>query len=321
MLRKGRVQTGVRPFNPYRDLGAVAELIGVAFGDRLDPAGRATLDEMRRAARWGALLGWLYSAGGMGSTQGFVWVEEGRIVGNVSLRRALEWNGFLVGNVAVHPDWQGRGIARALMETALDEISTQGGRWVGLEVEADNQVARRLYESEGFRQIGEVLHMLRPAGMPYAGKPSQCPALRRGRRRDSSALIDLVRAVIPMHQRPLLELRLEDYRLGWERTLDQFFEGRREAWWVIEEGGAVRAAVRVLRERGRIPDRLEILVAPEQSGRFEDVLVQWAIAGLRGAPRKAVEILLPNATDALVAALGAAAFQKLRVLVQMRLDL
>jgi ribosomal protein S18 acetylase RimI-like enzyme len=321
--RKVRVQTGVRRFDPYRDLGAVAELIGVAFGDRLDPAGQVALKEMRRAARWGALLGWLYYPGwsGMGATPGFVWVENGRVVGNISLRRTLERNGFLAGNVAVHPDWQGRGIASALMEAALDEIAAQGGSWVGLEVEADNQVARRLYDGEGFQEVGRVLHMLRPAGMFCDGKPPRQPSLRRGRSRDSSSLIDLVQAVVPEHSRPLLELRLQDYRPGWERALDQFLEGRHEAWWVIEDEGIVCAAVRILRERGDRPHRVEILVSPEYTGRFEDVLVQQAIIGLWGARRKAVEILLPNAVEVLIEALEVVGFQKLRVLAQMRLDL
>jgi hypothetical protein len=52
MLRKGHVQTGVRRFDPQRDLQAVAELIGIAFGDGLDPAGRVALADMRRVARW-----------------------------------------------------------------------------------------------------------------------------------------------------------------------------------------------------------------------------------------------------------------------------
>lgn len=323
MLRKGRVQTGVRRFDPYRDLEAVAELIGVAFGDGLDPAGQAALADMRRVARWGALLGWLYPPewGGLGSTSGFVWVEEKHVVGNVSLRRSPEWGGFLVGNVAVHPDWQGRGIASALMEAALDEIASQGGRWAGLEVEADNQVARRLYGGEGFQELGRVLHMLRPAGLPWDGVSPHHPALRRGRSRDSSALVDLLRAVVPEHLRPLLELRLQDYQPNWGRALDQFLEGRRETWWVIEDGGTVCAAVRVLRERRGYPDRLEVLVLPERSGCFENVLLQQALASLRGAPKKAVEVLLPNATDSLVTGLKAAGFEELRVLVQMRLDL
>lgn len=322
-LRKGRVRTGVRPFDPYRDLGAVAELIGIAFGDGLDPAGQAALADMRRVARWGALLGWLYPYewSGLGSTSGFVWVEDGGVVGNVSMRRSTEWGGFLVGNVAVLPDWRGRGIAGALMEAALDEIVSQGGRWAGLEVEVDNQVARRLYEGEGFQELGRVLHMLRPAGLPWNGMSPHHPSLRHGRGRDSSALIDLLRAVVPENLRPLLELRLRDYQPNWERALDQFLEGRREMWWVVEDSGAICAAARVLRERGRYPHRLEVLVSPEHTGRFESVLLQQAVASLRGAPKKAVEILLPNATESLVAELQAAGFKELRVLVQMRLDL
>ena len=323
MLRKGRVQTGVRSFDPYRDLGAVTELIGTAFGDNLDPAGRAALAEMRRVARWGMFFGWLYQTGWSSedSPPGFVWVEKGRIVGNVSLRRTPARGGFLVGNVAVHPDWQGRGIASTLMEAALDEIASLGGQWVGLEVDADNQVARRLYERLQFAEVSRMLHMLRPAGLPWNGEIPRCPSLRRGRHRDSEALVNLMQAVIPEYQRPLLELRLMDYRLSWERTLDHFLEGRREVWWVIEEQGAVCAAVRVLRERGGRPDRLEFLISSECGDRFEDILVRRAVSSLPGAPEKMIEVLLPNPGDALVTALRKAGFQELRMLIQMRRDL
>jgi ribosomal protein S18 acetylase RimI-like enzyme len=322
-LRKGRVRTGVRPFDPYRDLGAVAELIAVAFGDKLDPAGQAALAEMRRVVRWGPLLWWIYGPGwgSVSATAGFVWVEKGHVVGNVSLRRALGWGGFLVGNVAVHPDWQGRGIANALMEAALGEVSAQGGRWVGLEVRAHNQAARRLYEHMGFQEVGSTLHMLRPADLLWVGSPSPHPLLRRGCSRDSVALMGLVRTVIPESQRPLLELRREDYRLDWESALDRWLEGRHEVWWVIDEDGALCGAVRALRERGRRPDRLEVLVAPRHEGRFETVLVHQGMDSLRGASKKMVEIVLPRPAEPLIAALEAAGFRELRVLIQMRLDL
>ncbi|MFQ6099825.1 MAG: GNAT family N-acetyltransferase [Anaerolineae bacterium] len=322
-LREGRIQTGMRPFDPYRDLKAVTELIAVAFGDRLDPAGRVALAEMRRMARWGLLLRWLYQPGwgGAGVTPGFVWVEEGRVVGNASLRRALERGSFFIGNVAVHPDWQGRGIAGRLMEAALGEIAACGGRWVGLEVRADNQVARQLYERLGFREVGKTVHMLRSEGLSWAGSLPRHPLLRRGRSRDGVALIELVRAIIPEAHRPLLELRRENYQPGWEHALDRLFEGRREVWWVIEQNGVVCGAVRALRERGRRPDWLEVLVAPEHSGRFEAVLVQCGVASLHGVSKKMIETALPVPTEPLVAALEAADFHRVRVLVQMRLDL
>ena len=323
VLRGNRARTGVRPFDPHRDLKPVAELIAVAFKGRLAPDGDIALAEMRRVARWGPLVWWLYWPWLSRSVvaPGFVWVEHGTVVGNVSLRRALEWGGFFVGNVAVHPDWRGRGIARALMKAALEELSTRGGRWVGLEVRADNQVAGRLYRHLGFREVGRTLHMLRPAGLPWGRIPPTFPAMRRGSSQDSTALIDLVHTGVSRSHWPLLELRRSDYRPGWERTLNRWLEGQREAWWVVEENGALCGAVRALHDHGRRPDRLEVLIAPGHSGHLAAPLVQQGVASLRGAPRKMVETVLPSPTEALITALEAFGFRKLRVLVQMRLDL
>jgi len=323
MLRGELAQTGVRPFELYRDSKPVAELIATAFSDRLGPDGEVALAEMRRIARWGPLLWWLYwpGWGGGGVATGFVWVERGCVVGNVSLRRALGWGGFLIGNVAVHPDWQGRGIATALMKAALEAARARGGGWVGLEVWAGNQVAQQLYEHLGFREVGRTLRMLRPAALPWTGRPLLHPSLRRGRSRDSTGLFELVRAVVPELQRPLLELPRGAYGPGWGRALDPWPWGRREVWWVLEETGVIYGAVRALRKRGRRPDQIEVLVAPEHSGHLEAVLVQQGIASLRGARRKMVKTVLPSPTEPLIMALEAAGFQKSRVLVQMRLDL
>ncbi len=63
MLRGELAQTGVRPFELYRDSKPVAELIAIAFSDGLGPDGEVALAEMRRIARWGPLLWWLYWPG------------------------------------------------------------------------------------------------------------------------------------------------------------------------------------------------------------------------------------------------------------------
>ncbi|MEA3339313.1 MAG: GNAT family N-acetyltransferase, partial [Chloroflexota bacterium] len=305
MLFRRRPQSGLRPFAPYRDFRSVVELIAVAFGNKLTPSGQASLVEMRRVARWGPLLGWLYWPrwDSVTAAPGFVWVEEGRVVGNASLRRATERGGFFIGNVAVHPDWQGHGIAGQLMEAALNEIDERGGRWVGLEVRTDNQIARRLYESLSFQDIGRTVQMLRPAGLPWSHNFPPHPLPRRGHRRDGARLIELVRSIVPTAHRPLLELRRKDYQPGWERTFNLWLEGRRESWWVVEEDKAICGAVRTLRERGRWPDRLEVLVAPEHDGRLESVLLQQGMVSLRESSKKVIETVLMAPTEPLVDAL------------------
>ena len=59
-----------------------------------------------------------------------------------------------INNIAVHPDWRGRAIGRALLRRMLAEGRQAGCRVALLEVRPSNTAARALYESEGFVQIG-----------------------------------------------------------------------------------------------------------------------------------------------------------------------
>lgn len=76
----------------------------------------------------------------------------GRALGYAGLR-AVGVEGD-VQTIAVEADARGRGIGRALLAALLDEAARRGVRELFLEVRADNPVARALYESVGFREIG-----------------------------------------------------------------------------------------------------------------------------------------------------------------------
>lgn len=58
-----------------------------------------------------------------------------------------------VGNLAVHPDWQGRGIGKRLLEHILEEGRRRGMVFATLEVRPSNRRALALYEQSGFRKI------------------------------------------------------------------------------------------------------------------------------------------------------------------------
>ena len=59
-----------------------------------------------------------------------------------------------VTNLAVHPEWRRRGVARRLLATALAEGVVRGVILAFLEVRPSNTRALALYESLGFQVIG-----------------------------------------------------------------------------------------------------------------------------------------------------------------------
>jgi len=59
-----------------------------------------------------------------------------------------------IANLAVHPSWRRKGIARVLLSHALRFGSQRQARRAFLEVRASNVAAQRLYQSFGFQVVG-----------------------------------------------------------------------------------------------------------------------------------------------------------------------
>lgn len=59
-------------------------------------------------------------------------------------------------SVAVHPDHQGRGLARELCRRALQRLDKLGARPVRLEVRPENGPAVKLYRDLGFKETGRT---------------------------------------------------------------------------------------------------------------------------------------------------------------------
>jgi ribosomal-protein-alanine N-acetyltransferase len=57
-------------------------------------------------------------------------------------------------NLAVHPEQRRRGIARVLLNRALNQAREQGAKVAWLEVRPSNAAARTLYASFGFKEVG-----------------------------------------------------------------------------------------------------------------------------------------------------------------------
>ncbi len=315
-----RVEQGLVPFHPLRHLGPVADLMTQAFAGELGPWARQTLRRMRRIARWGALGFLLWGMDLDQESPGFVWVEDGRVVGNISFRRAAGAGGWMIGNVAVHPQWRGRSIGRALVEAALEDIAARGGAWVGLEVREDNPAARRLYEGLGFETVGASLEMARPEGRPWPPAPLPSLPLRRARAAESGDLYHLAREGLTRTHQEVLEIRPSLYRAGWEARLSAWLEGRREEWWVLrrDSGASLSGALRLTSYRSGRWHEVEVLVRPERMNDLGGPLVATALAFLARRPLWETVTALPGVRMHLEPLFTAAGFRPLRRLLQMR---
>ena len=144
----------VRPMNILRDLPAVADLIEMCFSNTMDDEGQSYLQQMRRASRDDTFLRWASQVVDSASLPmtGFVWDENGKIVGNAS----LVYNHYkgkklaLIANVATHPDFRKRGIGRILTERTMAHARQKGVKEIWLHVRDDNPTAIKIYSELGF---------------------------------------------------------------------------------------------------------------------------------------------------------------------------
>jgi ribosomal protein S18 acetylase RimI-like enzyme len=159
----------LRPLNILRDLPQVADLIELCFEMTIDDDGQSYVQQMRKASTDLDFLAWANKL--MESTSmplaGYVWEENGKIVGNASLvfqphrGRKLA----MIANVATHPDYRRRGIGRALTERALLGAQQKGARDIWLQVRQDNPSAIGIYRDLGFEERARRTTYYAPSGL------------------------------------------------------------------------------------------------------------------------------------------------------------
>jgi ribosomal protein S18 acetylase RimI-like enzyme len=147
----------IRPIHLEKDIQPVADLVELCFAEAMDAEGRSYLHNIRMA---GKSVSSIYLSSLTPETTnipfcGYVWEEDGQILGNVTLifAKRNQQHLYFIANVSVHPDHRGRGIARKLTERAMRHVKEHQGSHVMLQVREDNPTAIHIYESLGFVEI------------------------------------------------------------------------------------------------------------------------------------------------------------------------
>ncbi|MCS7259313.1 MAG: GNAT family N-acetyltransferase [Anaerolineae bacterium] len=326
-MRCRRESSGLRPVDPLRDMSAIADLIQASFSDDLDQSGYAMLREMRTMGRLGAFL-WLLGAWGGGpntALSGFVWVEEGRIVGNVTVTPSPHTpDRWIISNVAVAQEYRGRGIARGLMQAALEMIAESGGHIATLQVRDDNSVARHIYETLGFRVVGGTAYLHNDRILPAKGSQLSDDGWHHLTSADAESIYRLARVATPLAVQAEWPVRRRHYHFGLEQhLLDQLYKllGKVPSLRLaVRDADTVCASV-IVRPNLRNVPQVELIVHPDVRGRFEHGLIAHALSHIHRWGGHQAVAYHPTYHPEGVAALIAAGFRVKRTLLLMAREL
>jgi GNAT superfamily N-acetyltransferase len=235
-----------------QDIPQITELVELCFNNVLDYSSRKNLRDVRWIAQRGDVAWTVSRLVGVLNPEEWnlssVWEEEGRIVANATLtRRTPEAGAWLISNVAVDPNFRRRGIARGLVEYALGEIHSRGGRTIYLQVDAVNESAVKIYRDLGFLEIDRRIAWFRAREEKKIPPPDEMAAspCRTAARKSSEWAEEyaLWRDVSPYGSTWNTPLREESFRPSFWKGMEQLLGGETEKHFLARCGSRVEAAL------------------------------------------------------------------------------
>lgn len=314
---------GPRPINLNRDVPQVINLLELVFGHRLG-GNEQRLFSSETGLSQPAFL-WRLNPATSKLALGFVWEENGRIIGNATLLTTRTPGRYLVVNVAVHPDFRRRGIARDLMESLTSLVEKRGGHKILLQVVKDNTAALELYRSLNYNTIGSITtwrcasQRLRDIEPGFLNQTE--PAIHELSRHDWQKAYQLDTAALPIDLNWPEPLPKDAYNRGLWRLFDNFLNGRRsEVWVTCDQDKQLTGLVGIWSEWGR-PHQIALRVHPVWKGQLERPLLAKAIRRISYLSARNVRIDHPDDDELTNKLLQAANFQPRRTLTHMSLGI
>lgn len=282
----------IRAWDFEEDHEDVIKLLEIVFEKELESKGlnvKVVFDEFKSIRPLLNFLG-IFSKKFKHSMDGFVFEnKEGAIVASVTIGYSIfHWE---VAMVATHPDYRRRGLARKLVNAAIDHAKELGAKLCVLEVLEVNEPAYNLYRSLGFVHFDSVtrqkLEFKKLSEIPSIKLPIGYDLRKCDRSKKSNqARYDLdlrttpadVKIFHPVDKRkyfkPLLIRMLRPIAL---RIIKSEFHD-----WLIHCGEEVVGHVSVSpsREEGS-PHRIEMMLDPSHSQNLSEPILAHCLDTLR----------------------------------------
>lgn len=311
---------GVRPLDLRRDVGPVSSLLEMVFHQHIGRAGRQALAPS---------LSWGWPLWGRGrSVPGFVYVLDDKIVGNVSLLQGSTDGRYLVANVAVHPDYRRRGIARKMMTQVLSYVQDRQGAAIVLQVEENNEGAVDLYRSLSFEKIGTAViwhlshYHIRPIAAPQPinnRKPDQYDGFRVTSLKsdDWEAAYELDRSTFPPDMQWPEPVTRTAYKPTVWKKVSQFFNGQQQEVWAAKSTENEVVGLAAIESSWGRPHVLRMRLHPGWASQLARPLLGKLLRRLRYHSRRPILIDQLKEDTVLHPLLREAGFQQRRTLTTM----
>jgi ribosomal protein S18 acetylase RimI-like enzyme len=316
--------------NPFRDWNGVAQLMRVAFQSEASWTSLPLLPDWAWL-NWidGVLLSAAALFGGDAADHmlGYVWTENGKIVGNATLNLVGgQKRVWLLSNVAVHPHYRRRGIARALVELSIQMARQHGGTHLALQVERENFGARQLYEQIGFHWLeqvceygGAVLPRLPEAGHELCIAPPTREQWLQVRKLATAPLFPALRSYRFAHA----GLFNHPHQNSWWTTLTNFLDGAQTTTHAILEARAsqVIGGIVMRMQLGWVTHRIGVVIAETSRGHVEDAVLAYLAQQLNRYASRRATFYIPSTHTVLAERLRAHGLHETRALDFMALPL
>jgi len=283
----------VRPINFRRDMDAITDLIDVAFGTELAVEGTDIRTEFRMLKKLIPVISILqiFSETFRHVFDGFAIEDRGRMVALVNVSKvAPKSKRWVIGNVATHPDYRRKGLARKLVTRAIEHAKQQGADMCTLEVRSVNTPAYNLYRNLGFEHYDSISELKLEILPLVEAIPLDGYAMHPMKVGEWESRYELARQETPTVVQTFLPVSKDEYKLsGIEKVFYPIFmraQRRNDFRSAFKKDGQLSGYLVVSARRAdKVTHRINMRILPEHRAALMRPMVSMALERLQDYPK------------------------------------
>jgi len=282
----------------YSDFEDLKKIFAICFTDEYQPRG---INIVKRIEKWQKLYVVIKFLATFNNPYQHVFNvhvyedEDGKIAGLIQTSaRSKDQTRWHIENIAVLPEYRGKGIAKKLINYVFDTYTSKGANRFTLEVDIKNQNAIKLYESIGFRKYTTIhYHKLNSKKIDdfKAEKVTIPEGFRPYKPSDLQLHFDLYTACTPSSVRIVDQKNLQDFE---KNPLEQMSNYIKEVLkkschhhFVVEKNNTLVASLEITAQYRKIPHIVRLLVHAGYED-LNETLLNYAFNFLTNYPQRSV---------------------------------